>query len=145
MSLHPDFPVVSGDHVLTREWTLTLPGEFNRRIEEGSLVLWQPELTFWINIWNNDAGLPPEDQLARILAEASPERRDEQVGRAAGLIRLSYELAEADPERDASEYNSISGHIISPTDYVQISAYYDTPAARTLGYQVLHSLRRSTP
>ena len=37
--LHPKFPVVEGNYQMTKEWSVTLPGKFSRRIEEGSLVL----------------------------------------------------------------------------------------------------------
>jgi hypothetical protein len=142
MDLHPDFPVVTGDYALTKDWTVALPASFNRRIEDGSMVLWMPGLTFWINVWNNDAGLAMDDQVKRILAGASAERSDEQIERNAGLLRLTYELAEEDQEREVSEYSAISGHVISPSGYVQISAHYDTPEARSLGYQVIHSVRQ---
>lgn len=40
-NLHPDFPVVEGRYRLTREWELELSGKFNRRIEDGNMVLWR--------------------------------------------------------------------------------------------------------
>lgn len=42
MDLHPDFPVVEGLYRLTRDWELELPEKFNRRIEDGNMVLWRP-------------------------------------------------------------------------------------------------------
>ena len=60
--LHPDFPVAEDNYQMTDEWSLTLPLPFNRRFEEGSLVIWRPRLTFWINVWGNDnrVGLTPK-------------------------------------------------------------------------------------
>ncbi|MES2319216.1 MAG: hypothetical protein V4631_17195 [Pseudomonadota bacterium] len=136
MSLHPDFPVVSGAYALTKDWTLTLPVQFNRRIEDGSMVLWMPELTFWINIWNNDARVPPEDQLVRLLNDADPARSDEQIERGDALLRLSYELADDEPDGRA-----ISAHVISQTGYVQLSVHYDSPEARSMAYAIIHSLK----
>ena len=52
--LNPDFPIVDGDYHLTGGWHIVLPQPFNRRIEDGSLVLWTGELTFWFNVWNNE-------------------------------------------------------------------------------------------
>jgi hypothetical protein len=138
--LHPDFPVVSGDYLMTTGWHVSLPEEFNRRIEDGSLVLWRPELTFWINVWNNDNQLTVDQQLNAILNSASDDRSDEKIDRDSAITRLTYELTEIDPERANAEYRSISGYVISSRGYAQISAYYDSPSARTLGYQIIHSV-----
>ena len=39
------FPLVEGEHRLTATWSMYLPEQFARRIEDGSLVLWLPGLT----------------------------------------------------------------------------------------------------
>ena len=139
-ALHPDFPVVSGALPMPNGWQLVLPVSFNRRIEDGSLVLWRPDLTFWINVWNNDHQLSAEGQLNGILEVAASHRTDEHIDRSGGLIRLTYELAESAPGGELATCRSISGYAISPLGYVQISAYVDSPEARTLGYSVIHSL-----
>ena len=145
MDLAPDFPTVTGVLAMPSHWTLTLPAPFKRRIEDGSLVLWTPELTFWIDIWNNDAKVPADAQLARILKEANPDRSDERLERAGGLLRLTYELADDDGDEPDAGGPSISGHVISGAGYVQVAAYYDTPAARAQAYEVIHSIHESTP
>lgn len=139
--LHPDFPVVSGEYGLTKGWRVTLPEPFNRRIEEGSLVLWRPALTFWCNVWNSQGDVTVDGVLARLLADASAARRNEQIGRAGDLVRLSYELDEDDGERDASGTESINGFVIVPSGYVQVSAYADTAEARALAYAIVGSIR----
>ena len=139
--LHPDFPVVTGDYVMTMGWHIKLGQQFNRRIDEGSLVLWRPELTFWINVWNNDGQVSVDGVLQRLLADASPERTDEKVDTSAAMSRLTYELAEDDAERDESGGESINGFVIYPSGYVQISAYYDSPEARALAYDAIASVR----
>jgi hypothetical protein len=136
--LHPDFPVVTGDFVLIKGWRITLPDPFNRRVEEGSLVLWRPELTLWINVWNNDHQRTIEELLQKILPTLSPERRDEQIERAGKVSRLTYELAEEETGKEKS--HSINGYVISIAGYVQISAYYDTPQGRNLGYRIIHTI-----
>lgn len=142
MSLHPDFPVVEGRLQLTDEWALDLPGSFNRRIEEdGDLVLWSSGLTFWIAVWGPEADQTPEQTLAWILEGASPDRTDEKIDRAGGLIRLTYRLQEQDPERDPASYVSISGYVIASIGHVQISAYCDDPEAERAGDEVIGSVR----
>jgi len=141
MSLHPDYPIVTGQYQMTDEWTVILPEKFNRRVEEGSLVLWRPALTFWITIWGNDADASTDERLASILETASDLRSDQQIERADDLVRLTYELPEEDPSQPKAIYRSISGYVICAPGHVQITAYFDTPSARTLGYQVIHSVR----
>jgi hypothetical protein len=141
ISLHPDYPVVTGTYQMTDEWAVALPDRFNRRIEDGSLVLWRPTLTFWIVIWGNDKGTSEEDRLTSILETAGDLRGEQQIERTEKLVRLTYELPEEDRSRPKSAYKSISGYVIAPIGHAQISAYFDTPAARTLGYKVIHSVR----
>lgn len=141
MSLHPDYPIVTGNYRMTDEWSVALPDEFNRRIEDGNLVLWRPALTFWITIWGNDKGASEESRLSSILDAANPHRAEQQVERTENLVRLTYELPEEDQSRSKPVYRSISGYVIAPAGHVQISAYFDTHAARTLGYKIIHSVR----
>lgn len=143
MSLHPDYPVVTGTYQMTDEWAVALPETFNRRIEDGSLVLWRATLTFWVTIWGNDKGTSEEERLASILETASDLRGEQQIERTGKLIRLTYELPEEDYSREKSSYKSISGYVIAPMGHVQISAYFDTPAARALGYKIIHSVRNA--
>jgi hypothetical protein len=141
MSLHPDYPVVSGLYQLTPEWTVVLPETFNRRIEDDDLVLWRPALTFWIAAWGNDRGASKDERLDSTVQTASEHRGEQQIERTAELIRLTYELPEEDPDRPIPTYKSISGYVFSATGQLQISAYFDTPETRSIGYQVIHSVR----
>ena len=138
--MHPDFPVVTGDYAMTKGWHIALPEEFNRRIDEGSLVLWRTELTFWINVWNSEGKVAMAEVLERLRAEASPARTGEQVDTTDTMIRLTYDLAEDDSERADADSSSINGFVIVPTGYVQISAYYDSPDARVLAGVIIRSI-----
>ena len=138
--LNPDFPVVSGDYVLTKGWRVSLPEQFNRRIEDDSLVLWMPDLTLWINIWNNDRKASLDELLHDILARANPERSAEKCVRGDGVIRLSFELAEDDAEPADCAANSINSFIITSAGYAQVSAYADTPDAQALAYRIVNSI-----
>ncbi|KAB7762183.1 hypothetical protein [Xanthomonas maliensis] len=140
MTLHPDYPTLSGSYQMTDEWLVELPMEFNRRVEDGNLVLWRPGLTFWIAIWSS-SGDVQSDRISKILERADPARTDQQITKDGDITRLTYELTESDPERHQSVYGSISGHVLSRLESVQISAYFDTPEARDLGYRVIHSVR----
>jgi hypothetical protein len=143
LSLHPDFPVVEGLYRLTRDWELDLPAKFNRRIEDGDMVIWQPGLTFCIAVWGSEPDLTPDGILAWILEDASPERTDEKVDRSGDVIRLTYRLREQDPQRDPQAYVSINGYVIAPSGHVQITAYCDSSEAESTGAKVIGSVRLS--
>ena len=48
--LNPQFPIVEGRYQMTGEWSIALPGQFNRRIENQDLVIWRPGFTIWLAI-----------------------------------------------------------------------------------------------
>jgi hypothetical protein len=141
MALHPDFPVVEGDYRMTDEWSLTLPVPFNRRIEDGSLVVWRPGLTFWIAVWGNDHDETADERVRWILDAASPGRVQQRIDRQGGLVRLTYEMLDEDPDREPSVYPSIAGYVLSDRGHVQISAYCDDAAAWSLAHDVIRSVR----
>ncbi|PWF48421.1 hypothetical protein C7C56_011925 [Massilia glaciei] len=99
------------------------------------------ELTFWLNAWNNERQISVDEQLALILQSANAERRDERIDRGATLTLLTYELAEADPEADSTQCHSVAAYAISARGYLEISAYFDSPAARALAYDIIGSIR----
>jgi hypothetical protein len=139
--LHPDFPMVEGSYTLTEEWALDLPGRFNRRTEDGDLVIWRPGVTFWIAVWGAEDGKTPVETLAWLLEGASPERKAQKIEKEGPVTRLTYRLEESDPERKPSTYAAIHGYVIGPESHVQISAYCDSPEAERIGAEVIASVR----
>ena len=143
LELNPDFPVVTGHYQLTDGWRVQLPQPFNRRIEDGSLVLWMPELTLWINLWHNESKASVDELIARATDSLNPQRSDEQLEKTAGMVRLTYELTEQadDPETPATlATHSINAYIAAPAGMVQMSAYVDSPDARALAYDIIRSV-----
>ena len=139
--LNPDFPVVTGDYLLTQGWRVQLPAPFNRRIEDGSLVLWQPALTFWINIWHNDRKASVDELFEHATRELNLQRRNEQVTKTDTLALLTYELTELAGEPDAPEAHSVNAYIAASAGLVQVCAYVDSPEARLLSLDVIRSIR----
>lgn len=92
--LHPDFPVVEGRYQMTKEWSVTLPGKFNRRIEDGDLVIWRPGMTMWVAVWGNDKNENKESRLKRMRADISPQAFDVETSNTSNVLRLSYRLKE---------------------------------------------------
>jgi hypothetical protein len=120
----PGIPLVEGEYPLTASWSIRLPGQFARRIEEGALVLWRPGLTIWLTAWNNDHGEFQADRVARIKKSASPERFAEQEAVAGGVTRFSYRLRD---DSDDGPVESVYGFVIGDDGHLQLAIYFDDP------------------
>ena len=70
--LHPDYPIMEGKYRMTADWSVTLNQPHNRRIEDGSLVIWRPGFTVWVNVWGNDNNQTIEERVKRIQSDVSP-------------------------------------------------------------------------
>ena len=92
--LNPKFPVVGGTMKVTNEWSLELPEKFNRRFEDGSMVIWRPEFTIWISVWENENKKSPYDQLDYIRADKSKDAFDITEMKSADIYRYSYRIDE---------------------------------------------------
>jgi hypothetical protein len=142
MALHPDFPVVEGTIELTEEWRVTLPGKFNRRIEDGNLVLWRPGITLWIAIWSNDHNETPEQRLHWISEDNNPDAYDRLTETGEGEIRFSYRLAEdSDDDRQPAFYCFAIGQ----NGHVQMAIYFDDAEDLDTAKQIWRSLRENLP
>ena len=90
----PGFPLVEGRCELTKSWSLTLPAQFARRVEDGSFVLWRPGITLWINAFNNDHGESQAKRVAAMKKVMSRNATDVREVTANGLTRFRYRLLE---------------------------------------------------
>ena len=143
MSLHPDFPVVEGPHPLTPEWTIALAEPFNRRIEEGDLVLWRPDVTAWIAIWHNDEGASIALRLDDLKQHMSAEAYDIEQEQVGGTLYFSYRLAEEpEPGQEPREPGFYS-YVFADDSHVQMAVYIDDEddagAARALHRSLVHA------
>jgi hypothetical protein len=121
-TLLPDYPVVDGHYAMTREWAIQLPLAFNRRFEDGSLVLWRPGITAWIQVWGNDHGEPIEVRMQAQKARRAPAAFDERAFTANGVGYQFYRLQEsADDGRVAAAY----AFAFSDAGHVQMGLYFD--------------------
>jgi hypothetical protein len=125
----PGFPRVSGDYALTEAWSIRLPEQFARRIEDGEMVLWRPGLTIRLIIWNNDHGETRAHRLRSTQDAASPERFDERETSGAALTRYSYRLRD---RNDDGSVEAVHGFVFSDDDQVELAVYFDDPAEEAL-------------
>jgi len=131
--LNNDYPIVEGEYQLTEQWSLKLPDKFNRRTEDGSLVLWKEGLTLWINIWGNDNNLSPKDQIDSIKKDISTSAYDLKDEASGNKYKLTYRLDE--PDRFAT-YGFVAGE----SGYVQIAIYYDDEQNCQLANTIIDSV-----
>lgn len=133
----PGFPLVEGDYALTEAWSIHLPEQFARRIEEGSLVLWRPGLTIWLTAWNNDQDESQAERLAWIKSKSSPQRWAERESRAGGMTRYSYRLRD---ENDDGPVESLTAFIFGDEGHLQIAVYFDDPSDEAAAQALVDSV-----
>jgi hypothetical protein len=133
----PGFPLAEGELPLTASWSIRLPGQFARRIEDGSLVLWRPGLTIWLVAWNNDHGQSQADRVAWIKKSASPKRFAEQEAEAGGVTRFSYRLRD---DSDDGPVESVYGFVIGDDGHLQLSIYFDDPTDERVARELVQGV-----
>ncbi len=121
--LDPDFPVVDGRYQMTKEWSVDLPSNFNRRMEDGSLVMWKPGFTIWTSVWGNDNAEAADDRLKSLRAQASPNAFDSMTESSGGLLRYSYRLVEEFHDAQQAAFYCFA---IGASGHVQMAIYFDT-------------------
>ena len=120
--LRPDFPVVEGRYQMTKDWAVTLPGQFNQRIEDGALVLWRPGITAWTIIWNNNKAESQEERLDWLRRDTSPEAFDSKVETDGDITRYAYRLTE---QREGANVQGLYAFAIGVDGHVQMAIYFD--------------------
>jgi len=132
--IHPDYPVVEGDYELTADWMLTLPLPCNRRIEDGSMVLWRPGFTIHIVAWDNTPGDSIEDRLQQLQESMSADATNIKQGTDDGVSWVTYDLREDDQD-------TISYFAVEEKSQLLASFYFDDKEGRTMAEAVALSIR----
>lgn len=117
-----DLPVVSGDYRLSEDWTLTLPVEMNRRIQDQHLVLWRPGFTVWLSLRKNCYAESVQERLKRFQLDTSPEAFDACVRADDTPARYSYRLGEC---RQEGTVYSLYGFAVKEDGHLQIAIDVD--------------------
>lgn len=132
--LHPDYPIVEGEHVLNEMWHITLPEKYNRRVEEGDLVLWRPGVTMYFAAWNNENDDTVALRLGFLKDEVSSEAFDTVESVRDGVTYHSYRIVE-------EEVESLHAFILSDRGHLQVAVYVDDIATIEAVRGVLSSIR----
>lgn len=138
--LHQDFPIVEGVYKMTNEWSISLPGKFNRRIEDGDLVIWRPGLTIWVTVWGNDKDETNADRLNRIKNDISPDAIDIETSANANILRLSYRLKETEEQGAVAAFYCFA---VGKNGHAQMAIYLDKESDVKYAQVILQSLIES--
>jgi hypothetical protein len=140
--LHPDFPIVDGHYQMTKEWSVVLPEKFNRRFEEGSLVIWHPGFTIWTAVWGNDRNESKEMRVQQLVSRISSQAYDVEKSEHGGSLMLSYRLREgAEDKRVPAFY----GFAFGERGHVQMAIYFNQEADLSKAKAILWSLHEAAP
>ncbi len=140
--LHPGFPVVEGPYQMTKDWALVLPRPFNRRIEDGQLVLWRPGHTIWVAAWGDERRLSPAEQLKSIRSTISREAFDIEEESDTSTARLGYRLIERRGKATVyAHYSFVTGQ----AGYIQMAQYLDDEGDLSAAKTIWRSISRAKP
>ena len=136
-----DYPLVEGRQQLTAQWAIDLPGEFARRIEEGSLVLWRPGITVWLDAWGNNRGASREDRMNEIAGSISPEATHVMQTSIGSVSRLTYRLRDENPD---GPVEALMAFTFSDQGHLQMGIYFDAPEDETVAEQIAAGVQLTT-
>ncbi|MEO8702441.1 MAG: hypothetical protein ABI867_20525 [Kofleriaceae bacterium] len=119
------YPLVDGRHQLTDQWSLELPSQFARRIEEGSLVLWRPGLTIWLDAYGNDHRTSRTQRAKEMRSEISQRAVNIRETADNKITRLVYRLTESNAKGTLEAVYSFS---FSDDGHLQMAVYFDVAA-----------------
>jgi hypothetical protein len=133
----PGFLLVKGEHALTTTWSIHLPEQFARRVEEESLVLWRPGLTIWLTAWNNDHRESQARRLVWFKKSAAKNRFAEHEAKTHNTTRYSYRLHD---ENEDGQVESLYAFVMNDDGHLQLAVYFDKPADEAKARQLVDSI-----
>lgn len=136
-ALHPDFPVVEGEYQMTKDWFITLPGKFNRRLNKDQLVIWRPGITIIVFVWNNDLDESQDQRLAYIKRQMSKQAFGAERVMDGKMLRYAYRLTE---NRDEGVVHALYAYGIGENGHVQAVFYVEDETDLEMARNIWRSL-----
>jgi len=119
-------PVVAGTVLVPQCWRFDISGRMFRRIDGGSLVLWRPGLTIWMDVYtaNNQSIEERVNGILSIKSEkaADLQRRDEE-----DMVKLRYSLTETVADK---ELHGVYLFGFTAEEELHLAVYYTSEADR---------------
>ena len=123
MALNPNYAAVSGRQQATTRWSITLPGEFNRREEDAGLCYWRPGLTLWLKAYGTEDGVSAEDRMRRDRASVPGHATDIMESADGAVGRLSYRLSET--RADGMVVNGLYSFVHGRDGQAMLAVYFE--------------------
>lgn len=139
VALPPGVALADGRVLLSEDWHLELGSPFWRRREEGSLVLWRPALTLWVDVTDHEASSASEildEQLASLSSRVTDLRRSRR-GRA---VECSFR--QRSPSAPCPALRAL---IAGPQSYVDVHAYFDRETELATVRDIISSIDCAEP
>lgn len=137
-----NFPYATNRVRVTDDWSIHLPFVLNLRVEEGSLVLWRPGFTIWLDAMRNDHDLSLQHRKQHFAETADPKRFDETEELDGDRLYYSYRLDEPSEDKRAP---ALYGFAFGPKGHLQIAFYFDEEEYADIAYSILTSANQSPP
>ncbi|PQV63663.1 hypothetical protein B1R32_1092 [Abditibacterium utsteinense] len=102
---------------LTDEWTIELGEEFERRVEDGSLVFSHEDRAVWVDLFEDHRPIP---QKMKMLRDDAPQDAKSWTFELEGLLKFAY--LERDEENENYELTSLCA---VATGYALMIFYFD--------------------
>jgi hypothetical protein len=108
---------------ISDDWWIGIDETYRTRVDDGSLVIWRPERTIWINVWRDNDGRTVRERLASWVDDRSPQATDLYEQERDGLLRFGYLLEE--PEEGGGHRLGLYSYTVSESWTVQMACYFD--------------------
>ena len=135
LGLHPDFPVVEGEYRLTNDWKITLDEPCNRRVEDGSMVIWRPGLTAHIVAWDNTPEDSVADRVNQLMDSVSPSATDLVRTDGDEFTRVKYRVSQ-----DGTD--TIATFVVGERSQLLAQLQFDDEASGSLANQIADSIQQ---
>lgn len=108
---------------ISEEWWIGIDDSYRTRVDDGSLVIWRPERTIWINIWKDNDGRTVRERLNGWTGDRHARATDLFEQEDHGLLRFGYLLEEA--EESGGQRLGVYSFTVSESSTVQMACYFD--------------------
>lgn len=114
-------PVDRGVIQVSRNWGFSIATRMLKRFDKGSLVIWRPGFTIWLDSFNTN-GVGLEERISNVLKTVSPDKTDFSEVEENGIHKIRYSLQEI---TDGKEQNAVYIFALSEDQEMHMAIYFD--------------------
>lgn len=135
--LHPSLAVADEDYYLSKNWSVRLPGNLRKRVEDDNLIFWRHGMTVYAVVWGNDKNESASGRLSWMKQQMSSDAFDAQEARDGEILRFTYRLTE---NRKEGVVHALYGYAIGQSGHVQMAIYVDRESEIDSARKILQSV-----